>query len=166
MHHRDVADQSPLDARLHIVEVQPHHSFERQADDSRAIDRVYHAIGLRQVHRHRFAEDDVLSGARAEDRELLELGNGRCEVNDVDLLSVQEFLVTGMTRNAERPRERIQLFLVVPRSRNELRFRMFAQRPRQSVGGIPVPQAHHGDSPFARHDDGHDIRSGRFRTVG
>ena len=66
-----------------------HDALERQARHAGRLDRVDHAIGLGDVHRHRLAEDDVLAGLRGPDGQLGELRDRRREVDDVDALALR-----------------------------------------------------------------------------
>jgi hypothetical protein len=62
MQQDDVADVPRVDPRLDVRASQPADALERQARHAGGFDRLDHAIGLGQVHRHRLAEDDVLTG--------------------------------------------------------------------------------------------------------
>jgi hypothetical protein len=117
----DLADLALVDPGFQIGEAQPHHSLKRETRDARRLHRVDHAIRLCDVHRHGLPEDDVLPLLGASDRQLRELRDGSREMDDVDMFLREQLIVAAVSFDAERAGERIQLRLVVPGRRDQLR---------------------------------------------
>ena len=142
-----VADFAVVDPSLQVRGAQTHDPLKRHAGHPCGLDGLHHAIGLRKVHRHWFAEHEMLPGLRASHRQRFELGHGSGELDDVDPFALEQLTVIGVPLDAERAGEGVELRAVVPRGGDELRFAVFQKRPGETVGGIPVGQSQDRHSP-------------------
>src|SRR5436190_4068169 len=73
-------------------------------------------------------------------------------MDDVDVLSREQVVIVLVPVDAERLRERVELLAIGPRGRDEFGARIFRQRSREVVGGVPVTQTKDGDTIFAIHE--------------
>jgi hypothetical protein len=113
MDENDVADIAATDSGFELGCAQPHDALKRKADNASALHGGDDLLGLRDSHRHRFAEDDVLSRSGGQKREVLDLGHGGRDVDDVDLLSGEKLDGIVVALDAKGPGERVELRCVV-----------------------------------------------------
>ena len=98
MDQQHLADLAGANPRDQIRDPQPADRLKREAGDARRLDRLDHAIGLGDRHRHRLAEDHVLAGPRRGDRHLGHLRDRRGDVHDVHVLPFEQLAVIAGSR--------------------------------------------------------------------